>query len=349
MKNCPEFHRLPFKTLVLTLVLLGNAGCQQGGNPKSVFDLVQFLLNQDGMTRWLTCVGLMILFFQGLKLCVAAIKGVWWTLRTAKDRLWWRWGCFNLSIAVFLGSMLALFSEPLSDMLQELEQSWRPAYVGQYDYLTEGHLVAMYESELAKYTDDYELGIIKKRTGEIAAKINSSPLAIYECAYVECGLNPFTIRKDEVAAGWIQFTKVGLSGLLYQGRKVTMQEVMQACRQRNAEFIMDMTEIYLVKHHEIAGFRPLNNTIDLYLALFAPALIGAAHDKVVYQGFSNPSYYLNKGLDGWFTQSTADGRQQILRRPSACDGKITIWEIYLALNARKARLTRQHLKSSSAL
>jgi hypothetical protein len=335
------------RAAAIAIGLLMSSGCQSG-NSKGVFDLVQFLLNQDWTTRWLTCVGMMILFFQGVKLIVAAIKGVWWTLRTAKDRLWWRWGCFNLSIAIFLGSLLTLFSEPLSEMLQELEQSYlRPAYIGQYDYLTEAHLTAMYEAELARHTDDYECAIIKRRTAEIAVKINSSPLAIYECAYVECGLNPFTVRKDLVAAGWIQFTKVGLSGLQYQGRKVSLDEVIRACRQRNVEFIMDMTEIYLAKHHEIAGGRPLNNTIDLYLALFAPALIGAPHDKVVYQGYNNPSYYLNSGLDGWITQRAADGREQILRRTSACDGKITIWEIYLALNARKARLARQHLKTST--
>jgi len=62
----------------------------------------------------------------------------------------------------------------------------------------------------------------------------------------------------------------------------------------------------------------------------------------VYQGLDNPSYFKNDGLDGWFVSPGADGRQQIFRKRSERDGKITIWEIFLALEAKKNRLIAQY-------
>ena len=64
-------------------------------------------------------------------------------------------------------------------------------------------------------------------------KVGCSPLAIYEVAYSECGLNPFRIRDDGVAAGWIQFTTNGLPGIPTDGRQTTLPEVKDACRRRD--------------------------------------------------------------------------------------------------------------------
>jgi hypothetical protein len=233
-------------------------------------------------------------------------------------------------------------SDSLADMIQELEQRYlTPVWIGKTSNYNEEHLTAIYEAALAKNVDPYELEVIKKRTREMAAKIQTTPLCIYECAYLECALNPFTIRKDLVAAGWIQFTKVGLLGLTYQGKSVHYDQVLYACRNRNINLMMDLSEIYLVDKYKRAGEKPLHNTVDLYLALFAPAFIGAPHDKVVYQGYQNPSYYLNKGLDGWYTVDSQDGRRQIFRKNGACDGAITIWEMYLALEAKKGRIIQK--------
>ena len=244
-------------------------------------------------------------------------------------------------IAAVAATFLWALSEPLADLIQEIEQRYfAPVWIGQNSTMNEAHLTAIYEAELAKKVDPYELEVIKRRTKEMAVKIQSTPLAIYECAYLECGLNPYTIRKDLVAAGWIQFTKTGLLGLTYEGKSIHFDQVLYACRQRNIDLMMDLTEIYLTDKFKRAHEKPLYNTIDLYLALFAPAFIGASSDKILYQGYQNPSYYLNKGLDGWYTIDTPDGKKMILRKNAACDGAITIYEIYLALEAKKNRLIR---------
>jgi len=77
-------------------------------------------------------------------------------------------------------------------------------------------LVSLYEKEILKYTTPLQAQIIAKRSEEIATKVNTSVSCIYEVAYLECGLNPFNVRSDLVAAGWIQFTRRGLKTLLLQ-------------------------------------------------------------------------------------------------------------------------------------
>jgi hypothetical protein len=96
---------------------------------------------------------------------------------------------------------------------------------------------------------------------------------------------------------------------------------------------MDLTEKYLIRKWEQAGRPDMRNTIDLYLAIFSPANIGATPERVIYAGFSNPAYYKNSGLDGWYQ----DGGR-IMR--GAKDGKITGWEIYLCLEKKKGLLLK---------
>ena len=334
-------RRLPLLFVVLLPALL-LIGCRDGTG-KVLLDGTQVLLQQKGWERWLFCVLLVIALWQLVKL----LRGTWritaWLYRELRKMLF-RWSFVNLSIAVITGTILWAFSGVLSDLLQEVEQRFfYPVWLNQYDDVNEERLTAIYEAELARHTDAYELEVVKRRTREIAQKIQSTPLAIYECAWLECGLNPFTVRKDQVAAGWIQFTRVGLSGIRHEGQAVSFDQVLYACKRRDIQLMMNLTEIYLTTHYHIAGERPLNNTIDLYLALFAPASIGAPHNKVIYQGRNNPAYYLNKGLDGWYITQTGDGRQQIFRKEAACDGAITIWEMYLALEAKKDRLVSTYL------
>lgn len=332
------------KHLRWLFALVPLAGCSRAEG-KSLADFLQLLLQQESALRWLFCLILVFLALQIWRIArlvtvqsFRLLKGSW--------RFVFGWGKRHLIAIGILGTLLWLFSTPLVDLIQDVEQRYlRPVWLQQYDHLAEAHQIAIYEEELGKRIDPYQKQVVMQRTREIAAKIQSTPLAIYECAYLECGLYPFTVRRDRVAAGWIQFTRVGLGGLRYQGRPVAYEEVLQACADKNIEFMMDLTELYLVDKYQRAGRRPLINTIDLYLALFAPALIGAESERIVYQGYNNPSYYLNDGLDGWYVANEGPGgRRQIFRKNSMKDGKITIWEMYLALEAKKGRLIGSYLK-----
>jgi hypothetical protein len=336
----PEFKKISTAIVVSLLFFLGGCRSESG---RTVFDVVQVMLQQDAGLRWVFCVGLVIFFWQVFKLIGGFRRALWWIFRQFKP-LFFKWRLRNLIIAAGLGTLIFSMSGLINDLLQEVEQRYfTPVWLGQFKDVNEEHLVAIYESELAKKLDSYELEVVKRRTRETAEKIHSTPLAIYECAYLECGLNPFTVRKDGVAAGWIQFTRVGLGGIKYEGQAVSFDQVLYACRQRNINLMMDLSEIYLLDKFQRAGKIPLNNTVDLYLSLFAPVHIGAPHEKVIYQGYDNPSYYLNKGLDGWYVQDNDAGKRQIFRKSKACDGAITIWEIFLALEAKKGQLVSRYL------
>lgn len=211
------------------------------------------------------------------------------------------------------------------DKLQYMEQVLSPAYVTGD---TTGRAVAAYEAILEKHCDTWEAGIVKRRTREIAAKIGCSPLAIYEVAYSECGLNPFKVRDDGVAAGWIQFTRVGATGI------TTLGQVKAACKTRDVEKIMDWTEQYLLGR---SGGKPLPDATAVYVCVFAPGFVGADDGKVLYQGWNNPAYSMNAIFDGYYL----DEKGRIFRSRDAMDGKITIGELRLHLEAKKARVLRR--------
>ena len=311
---------------------------------KAVFDFIQYLLNQDTWLRWVACILLAYAVLQTWRIVRLVFR---YSFRFLKKsyRFVFVWGKRNWIIIAALGTLLWALSNPVIDLLQDIEQRFLyPVYVDEYSQLSEPHLTAIFEAELGKRVDPYQKSVVIRRTRETAARIGSIPLAIYEAAYLECGLKPFEVRSDLVAAGWIQFTRAGLASLAYKGKPVTFDDVLRACKSKDIDFMMDLTELYLLRRYEQSGKKPLNNTIDLYLALFAPAYIGAPHQRVVYQGFDNPSYYKNAGLDGWYAQPDAMGRRQIFNKRSGRDGKITIEEIYLALESKKNRLLALYLK-----
>lgn len=327
---------------IIAALCLPAAGCSRP-EAKAMLDFVQHLLQQDTWLRWIVCILLVYLALQALRIVRLALQFLFQFLKKSY-RFIFIWGKRNLIVIGILGTLLWLFSNPLIDLLQEIEQRFlAPVYMDQYGHFSEEHLTAIYEAELSKQVDPYEKAVVIRRTREMAAKIQSTPLAIYEAAWLECGLKPFRVRTDEVAAGWIQFTRTGLGSLTHNDKPVSFDQVLSACRNRDIVFMMDLTEQYLVRKYEQSGKKPLNNTIDLYLAIFAPALIGAPSERVVYQGFDNPAYFKNDGLDGWYVAQNAGGRQQIFRKRSGRDGKITIWEIYLALEAKKARLIANYV------
>jgi len=235
------------------------------------------------------------------------------------------WLCFGTILLYSLRFHIA-------DALQDIECRYlSPVYVGQYT-ATDEMKIRIYESEIRRHTTAGEFEIIRDSTRATAARIGSTPVAIYEAAYLECGLNPFRVRDDRVAAGWIQFTRVGL-----RGSGLSLERVIAACQERDAALIMRLTDQYLRrKADRLPAGVSLQNTIDLYLAIFAPAHIGADPGKVVYAGFQNPAYYKNSGLDGW----TVDGGK-IVRGQK--DGRITAFEIYLCLERKKALLLKNSI------
>lgn len=331
------------RPLPIIFLLFLFQGCTRAEG-KTVFDFIQYLLSQDTWFRWIVCLLLVYLLLQAWRIIKFSVR-YFIKFIVKSHQLLFVWGKRNLIIIAVLGTVLWIFSNPLIDVIQEIEQRYfSPVYINEFGYLSEDHLIAIYEEELSKRVDPYQKKIIIQRSRETGAKINASPLPIYEAAYLECGLNPFTVRSDLVAAGWIQFTRAGLGGLRYRGKPVAFDDVLTACRIKDIEFMMDISELYLVDKFERSGRKPLNNTIDLYLALFAPALIGSESSRVIYQGYDNPSYYKNDGLDGWYVTEGTDGKKQIFHKRSQRDGKITIWEVYLALEAKKAKLINAYLK-----
>lgn len=290
----------------------------------TISNTIQIILNQPGPARFAGCVVLVLLVWQVFRIAGFAFSVL---LKLLLPFTWW-----TAVTVTGAGFLLSIFATPVSDLLQEMEQRyWSPVYVDQFSGLSDGELLTLYEMEIRKHTTPEEFRIVRDSTAAIAARIGSTPLAIYEAAYLECGLNPFRVRDDRVAAGWIQFTRAGLSGL-----GVSMDRVIRACEKREAAFIMALSGRYLERKAErLPQGATLRNTIDLYLAIFAPAHIGRKSGQVVYAGFGNAEYYKNSGLDGWYI----DGGK-IIRSRAACDGRITVGEIYLCLESKKARLIK---------
>lgn len=282
---------------------------------------------------------LQILLQTGLPGCIAIAAAFWLCWRVVRvstggllalvRRVWGRSKAGPVLYIGFWSVVLWGFSRPLTDVLQDVEVRYlNPVYVGQHSP-DSAALVAVYEREIQRHTTPAEFATVKRWTGATARRIGSTPLAIYEAAYLECGLNPFRVREDRVAAGWIQFTRVGLQGL-----GVSLEQVMAACRSRDVETVMRLSDAYLARKAEKAPKgSSLANTIDLYLAIFAPAHIGKDAGAVVYAGFDNPAYYKNSGLDGW----TVDGGKIVRGRK---DGRITVREIWLCLERKKGVLLK---------
>ena len=148
-------------TLIVLSLPLILSGCYNGNsNGKTIFDLVQIMLQQGGWTKWLFCVLLVIVVWQLFKLLSGAFRSIWWSYQQIKQVLF-RWRPRNLIVAAVLGTLVWAVSEPLADVLQELEQRFfTPVWLGQYADLNEPHLTTIYEAELARQVDPYELEVI---------------------------------------------------------------------------------------------------------------------------------------------------------------------------------------------
>lgn len=291
---------------------------------KKVTDILQIALTMPDAFGYLASVLIVLSTLQVCKLftitATTAIRAIRIARRGIIRLTWWR-----MAAAALVALPLYAFRYQAADTLQIIEQTLQPAYVTAD---TSRHALAIYEAQLARRVDAYELEIVKQRTRDIAQKLSSTPLAIYEVAHSECGLDPFRIRDDGIAAGWIQFTRAGLQGI------ATLEQVKAACRARDIAAMMNWTEQYLTTR---AAGKPLPDAAAVYVAVFAPGHIGAPDAQVLYSGYTNPEYYLNSIFDGYYTTSAG----QIFRTRAAQDGKITIKELRLHLEAKKSALIRR--------
>lgn len=197
-----------------------------------------------------------------------------------------------------------------------------------HNTITEEDAFAL-RAELRSKVDAHTYEQVMAWTDSTSKAIGCSVEDILAVALLECGLNPFLVREDKVAAGWLQFTRVGLVS-----HKVSLDRVIRACKEKDVEFIMSLSHLYLTQKANRSS-KPVNTAIDVYLAVFAPSKIGADGKEILYDGANNPAYYMNKGLDGWKLSSSG-----VIYR-SARDERITVEELYLAMMRRVSMNTKK--------
>ena len=287
-------------------------------------DLIQILLNQSGAWKFFSCAlifSLCWLVWRYFRALVLLLFKVWRELKKPFIPVSW-WSLF----VILIGSgFTSLFSAQISDGLEWVEQKYLdPTYISSD---TSSFAVKCFETELSKKLTATEFEYLKKKTAETANKIGCTPLDIYEVAYSECGLNPFRVRDDGIAASWIQLTKAGVYGLNF-----TLNDVKSACEKRDLAFILDAAEAYLIDR---AKGRSLSRPVDVYTCVFAPGYIGASDDAVLYSKKDGAAYYLNSCFDGYYTD-TKKGKPIIMKTRAAMDGKITKDELRLHLELKKS-------------
>ena len=239
-----------------------------------------------------------------------------------------------------LGSVLFCFRWQISDGLQWVEQVYVSPTYAISD--TSDFAMSCYERELSKHVGPDTYRIIVEQTKIHAVENGTTPMAIYEVAFSECGLDPFRFNVNQKtgkiqAAGWIQFTNAGLESLTIEGKPATMQQVIEACNRKDIRLIMDLTGQYF---RVCSRGRKLPTALDVYVCVFGHAFLGMGPDAVMYQGWNNDAYLLNRGFDGYQNE-----RGKVVRLDRYCDGKITVGEVGLHLMAKKERFLRGYKKN----
>jgi len=299
---------------------------------KQAFDFVQVMFGiSDPSIRFIGIALVFLAVWILLKTVSAAAEWIWKALKKCLPAP----SIINAFLLVAMTFVGWINSQAIHDGTQFIEQYWfDPVYIWQSSLADPDIREAMYEIKFKqnfRADEGWKFNVLKKRTKALADSIGTTTLAIYEMADLECHGDPFNIRSDQVAAGWIQFTDAGCKGLNF-----TKLQVIDACKKRDINFIMDATDAYMIrKFRRLKKGTTLADGIDLYLAVFAPAFIGKGPEVVVYQGYDNPAYYKNSGLDGWYLLGN-----KIMQSDSRKDGKICVGEIFLALENRKAKMVR---------
>ncbi len=319
---------------------------------KSVLDIAQILLSSGPFGL----AALSVLLLQLLKIARRAVRlgfagiGLAW----AEVRRWalkvtgWGlaknafWGCF-LYVAFYL------FAPDLSNSLQWIEQALiNPVYFAPLEADTSSAAAAAYKKKMQRFLGPSDYALFLRRTAEIAQQCGATPLSFYEVYESECSCNPYAVnqdtirdkaghfvRVDTVAAGPIQFTRAGVSGLMVDGSPVSMREVKDAIIYRRLAWLMELQQVYMAR---ASGGKPLTRPCDVYTAVFMPKFVGCSNETVLASrwGDSPQFYWQNIGLDGW----QLDERGRVLFLRSSRDGKITIQDLALCLAAKKAAVCR---------
>lgn len=289
---------------------------------KPIIDIVQILLTELGPFSLIVAMVLAWAMIQAAKLTIFAADFLAMSIKAVKRLAYNPFKLKNGLIVALIGGIIYLNGERVSNSLQYIEQRISPTYISTD---TSFFVESRFEDILKRHTNEAQFLIVRDSTRALAKEIGCHPQDIYLVAYSECGLNPFTIRKDSIAAGWIQFTRVGLNGL---GR--SLPEVRSACEAKDAKEIMRLTGAYI---RRAAAGKKIENATQFYCAVFAPGKLGAGMDDVLYSGFNNPEYYLNDGLDGYFVEN-----EKVLYLPLLKDGKLTKRDLMAALEYKKAKL-----------
>ena len=291
---------------------------------KQAIDIIQLLLTDLGPFSFLMAVVLAWALIQAWKLIIYAAEFLAMSIKEIRSLTYNPFSIKNAALVLLVGSVIYLNGQTVTTGLQYIEQSISPTYINtDTSFFSESR----FEDVIKRYTNEAQFLTIRDSTRALAREIGCRPQDIYLVAYSECGLNPFTIRTDGIAAGWIQFTRDGLSGL---GR--SLEQVKQSCNAGDAVEIMRLTGAYI---RRAAAGRKIESATDFYCAVFAPAKMGAGMDDTLYSGFSNPEYYLNAGLDGYFVESG-----KVLYLPHLKDGKLTKRDLMAALEYRKAKFLK---------
>jgi hypothetical protein len=291
---------------------------------KQTADILQILLTDLGPFSLIAAMLLAWAIFQAFKISGVLMFAAAKMLAVSKQCLYNPFTKGHALQILLFGGLIYLNAGHVSGGIQYLEQSLiNPAYI-QSD--TSYYLESKFEDVIKKHTNEAQFLCVRDSTRALAKEIGCSPSDIYLVCLSECGLNPFAIRKDGVAAGWIQFTRVGLQGL-----GVSLEQVKQACHAKDAKEIMRLTGAYI---RRAAAGRKLENATDFYMAVFAPGKLGVGMDGVLYSGYANPEYYLNAGLDGYFIESG-----KVLHLPHRKDGKLTRRDLNAALEYKKSKFS----------
>jgi len=292
---------------------------------KPTIDTIQILLQTPGLQYPATVV-LIWLLLSVIKTIFAVIRQT----RIIAGAMFYKITLWRLVVIIFISIFVVQNVEYLTDALQYAETRTAGIQAGQYAGYSSDHLTAIYEEELKKHTDPYEFKVIKDSVTSWVLEFGCDSSAIYECAYPECGLDPFAIHKDGCAAGFIQFTISGLNG---SGK--SLDYVKQVCKDRNIIEMMRLTGWYF---RDRAKGRKLQKGIDIYLLVFCPKFVGCQPEQVLYN--SGSSYSMNRNLDGWGIENG-----KIVRSPQYINGDITANELNLWLESKKGKLIKSHQKN----
>jgi len=308
------------------------------GGVKNLSDLIQVLVLSGGVFGILFWVVVLVVGWQVLKVAFILFGGSVAILKKVVISFGHNKAQVVTTLVVLAGIALILngFRRPLMDQLQYFEQAYlKPTYLNTD---TSVWTIQAYEQELKKHVGESEFETVRQWTRKTAAQIGSTPLAIYEVAYSECGLNPFAAnvneRGDTVAFGWIQFTRAGCINTFVGGKEITMGQVKSWGRARNVAAMMEATHSYLVGR---AGQNPLPTSTDVYLAVFAPGMIGKPLETSLYssRGAKPGQYWENVGLDGYGLEG-----DKIIHAGKYRDGKITGLDMKLHLALKNARFLK---------